>query len=172
MIRSVVSLALKRHLWKVHCAAANVSSPTVQGLRSASSVRPFQITHLDHLVLTVKDLEATVDFYTRVLGMEATTFKGGRKALNYGEQKINLHESGKEFEPKAAKPTSGSADLCFITKTSLDQVEEHLKACAVDIIEGPVERTGAVGSIRSVYIRDPDGNLVEISNYLHMMDRL
>ncbi|GFN74980.1 glyoxalase domain-containing protein 5 [Plakobranchus ocellatus] len=96
---------------------------------------------------------------------------GGRKALNFGEQKINLHERGKEFEPKAEVPTPGSADLCFITATGLDDVQEHLQKCNVSIIEGPVERTGAIGGIRSVYIRDPDGNLIEISNYIKKVVR-
>jgi catechol 2,3-dioxygenase-like lactoylglutathione lyase family enzyme len=125
----------------------------------------FVIDHLDHLVLTVADLDATVAFYTSVLGMELVTFRD-RKALRFGEQKINLHQAGKEFEPKAEHPTPGSGDLCFITKTPLEDVISHLKAsrCAIEL--GPVDRAGAVGGMRSIYIRDPDLNLIEISNYL------
>jgi catechol 2,3-dioxygenase-like lactoylglutathione lyase family enzyme len=126
---------------------------------------PFTIEQLDHVVLTVANLDATIDFYTEVLGMDAITFEG-RKALRFGEQKINLHQRGHEFNPKAAHPTPGSADLCFMTLTPLDEVIEYLAALRVHIEEGPVDRIGAVGKIRSVYIRDPDHNLVEISNYL------
>ncbi|MHB1372221.1 MAG: VOC family protein [Pseudomonadaceae bacterium] len=125
-----------------------------------------QIDHLDHLVLTVADIETTVDFYTRVLGMQAVTFGEGRKALVFGQQKINLHQAGREFEPKAERPTPGSADLCFIVATPLEQVIAHLKAQQVAILEGPVQRTGATGPIRSVYVRDPDFNLIELSNPL------
>jgi catechol 2,3-dioxygenase-like lactoylglutathione lyase family enzyme len=125
-----------------------------------------QISHLDHLVLTVANLDKTIDFYTRVLGMSVVTFGQNRKALVYGSQKINLHELGNEFEPKAMQVQAGSADLCFIAVTPLLQVIEHLQAQQVEILEGPVERTGAVGKILSVYIRDPDGNLIEIANYL------
>jgi catechol 2,3-dioxygenase-like lactoylglutathione lyase family enzyme len=124
------------------------------------------IDRLDHLVLTVSDLNATCDFYSRVLGMEVVTFGGGRKALQFGSQKLNLHEAGKEFEPKAVKPTPGSADLCLIAGVPLEQVISHFRSCGVDIIEGPVQRTGATGPIQSVYVRDPDGNLIEISRYL------
>ncbi|KAL8590446.1 Glyoxalase domain-containing protein 5 [Nucella lapillus] len=132
---------------------------------SSSVPSPIQIQRLDHFVLTVKDIEVTVHFYTRVLGMEVTTFKGGRKALNFGQQKINLHELGKEFEPKASSPLPGSADVCFITPTRLTDVMDHLKKCQVSILEGPCARTGALGPISSVYVRDPDDNLIEISNY-------
>jgi len=125
-----------------------------------------QIDHLDHLVLTVADIEATVDFYTRVLGMQEVTFGEGRKALAFGQQKINLHQAGREFEPKAERPTPGSADLCFIVATPLDEVVAHLERLGVAIIEGPVQRTGATGPIRSVYVRDPDFNLIELSNRL------
>ena len=123
----------------------------------------FVIDHLDHLVLTVADIDATIAFYTAALGMEVVTF-GKRKALRFGEQKINLHQAGKEFEPKAAHPTPGSGDLCFITKTPIEDVVSHLKALHHSIEVGPVERDGAVGAIRSVYLRDPDFNLIEISN--------
>ncbi len=125
-----------------------------------------QIDHLDHLVLTVADLDATVDFYTRVLGMQAVSFGEGRQALSFGNQKINLHQAGREFEPKAERPTPGSADLCFIVATSLEQVIAHLQAQQVAIVEGPVQRTGATGPIRSLYLRDPDSNLIELSNLM------
>ena len=124
-----------------------------------------KIESLDHLVLTVQNIEATCAFYEKVLGMDVTTFGNGRKALHFGKQKINLHEAGKEFEPKAAKPSPGSADLCFITKMPISDVMRHLNKCNVTVEEGPVERTGALGPITSVYIRDPDGNLIEIANY-------
>lgn len=123
------------------------------------------ISHLDHLVLTVKNINTTCTFYSQVLGMEIVTFGEGRKALRFGHQKINLHEVGKEFEPKAEKPSSGSADLCFITDNPLSDVVEHFNQLGVSIEEGPIKRTGAIGPITSVYIRDPDGNLIEVSNY-------
>ena len=124
-----------------------------------------EIDHLDHLVLTVKSIPATCEFYARVLGMEVVTFGGNRQALAFDTQKINLHEAGKEWEPKAHCPTPGSADLCFITLAPLADVVEHLRRCGIEIIEGPVKRTGATGSITSVYFRDPDLNLIEVSNY-------
>ena len=123
-----------------------------------------RIERLDHLVLTVTDIGRTCAFYADALGMQVVTFGSDRKALAFGSQKINLHESGREVEPKAKKPTPGSADLCFITATPLDEVIAHLAACGVGIEEGPVPRTGATGPIRSLYIRDPDGNLIEIAN--------
>lgn len=124
------------------------------------------LDRLDHLVLTVRDLDATCAFYQRVLGMEVVTFAGGRKALSFGRQKINLHQAGHEFEPKAAHPTPGSADLCFIAAAPLSQVITHLNASGVAILEGPVPRTGALGAMLSVYFRDPDLNLIEIASYL------
>jgi catechol 2,3-dioxygenase-like lactoylglutathione lyase family enzyme len=124
-----------------------------------------RIDRLDHLVLTVASIENTCAFYSKVLGMAVVTFAGNRKALTFGTQKINLHELGKEFEPKADRPTPGSADLCFIAATPLSEVIEHLRACEVTIIEGPAPRTGAQGPMTSVYFRDPDGNLIEVSNY-------
>jgi catechol 2,3-dioxygenase-like lactoylglutathione lyase family enzyme len=124
-----------------------------------------RIDRLDHLVLTVADLDATAEFYTRVLGMEAVTFGAGRVALTFGRSKINLHRAGHEFEPKARRPTPGSADLCLIAADPLERVIEELAAQDVPIEEGPVERTGAAGPIRSVYFRDPDQNLIEVSNY-------
>jgi len=125
-----------------------------------------QIDRIDHLVLTVQDIDKTCDFYGRVLGMDIATFGDGRIALQFGGQKINLHQVGHEFEPKAAHPTPGSGDLCFITTAGPGEVLEHLHACNVGIVEGPVTRTGAQGRIESVYVRDPDGNLVEIARYL------
>ncbi len=122
-----------------------------------------KIEGIDHLVLTVRDVEATCAFYTRVLGMRPIVFGQGRRALGFGRQKINLHEAGREFEPKAARPTPGSADVCFVTTERPARVVEHLRACGVPIVEGPVTRTGALGPIESVYLRDPDGNLVEIA---------
>lgn len=123
-----------------------------------------RIDSLDHLVLTVKDMDASAAFYSKVLGMEIITFSGGRKAVSFGVQKINLHQHGREFEPKAQNPTTGSADLCFLTSTPLADVMNHLAACEVTVIEGPVQRTGATGDILSVYFRDPDMNLIEVSN--------
>ncbi|XP_038631942.1 glyoxalase domain-containing protein 5 [Scyliorhinus canicula] len=133
--------------------------------RQKNTTSPIQIKGLDHLVLTVKSIEDTVAFYSQTLGMEVVTFKGNRKALSFGNQKFNLHEVGKEFEPKAHKPTAGSIDLCLVTETPIRKVMEHLKVCGVGIEEGPIERTGAVGPITSVYFRDPDNNLIEVSNY-------
>ena len=124
-----------------------------------------KVDRLDHLVLTVKNLSATCEFYSTVLGMEVITFGNNRKALAFGSQKINLHEAGHEVEPKAHRPTPGSADLCFITPVPLKEVVAHLGRCGAKIIKGPVKRTGAQGSIESVYLRDPDENLIEISNY-------
>ncbi|WAH44597.1 VOC family protein [Alicyclobacillus fastidiosus] len=124
------------------------------------------VERLDHLVLTVRDLDTTCEFYSSVLGMSIYTFGNGRKALRFGIQKINLHEAGHEYEPKANKPTPGSADICFITRTPIDVVVEHLKQLGVAIEEGPIQRAGAVGAIMSVYFRDPDFNLIEVSNYI------
>jgi len=123
------------------------------------------LERIDHVVLTVADVERTVAFYERVLGMKAITFAGGRRALAFGQCKINLHEAGREFEPKALAPTPGSGDLCLVTSEPLNDLVAHLEACDVPVEEGPVARTGALGTIRSVYLRDPDGNLIEISNY-------
>jgi len=134
----------------------------------------FTIDRMDHFVFTVIDLDATCDFYSRVLGMELVTFSaaeagGGapleRRALTFGNQKINLHQAGREFVPRAIRPTPGSADLCLITETPIEQVVTHLNASGVPIEEGPLPRTGATGPITSVYFRDPDGNLIEVANY-------
>ena len=124
-----------------------------------------KVAALDHLVLTVRDIDAAIAFYTRVLGMQALTFGNGRRALAFGTQKINLHQAGAELEPKAAHPVPGSADLCLLTTKSPAAVVDHLAACGVPIEQGPVERTGARGPIISVYFRDPDGNLLEVSSY-------
>jgi catechol 2,3-dioxygenase-like lactoylglutathione lyase family enzyme len=123
-----------------------------------------RIERIDHLVLTVRDVEATVAFYASALGMEPITFGEDRRALAFGSQKINLHQAGRELEPKAAKPTPGSADLCFIADAEPDELREWL-AGRVEIEEGPVTRTGALGPMTSFYFRDPDGNLVEVSTY-------
>ena len=124
-----------------------------------------QIDHLDHLVLTVADIDQTCAFYTRVLGMEVVQFGDGRTALKFGQQKINLHAAGNIPGLVADKPTPGSADLCFIAATPLAEVMAHLENCGVPIVAGPGPRAGAIGAIQSVYLRDPDRNLVEISNY-------
>lgn len=125
------------------------------------------IDHLDHLVLTTIDLEACKDFYVRVMGMQLETFGSGRLAFKFGNQKINVHVRGHEFEPKAHLPVPGALDLCFIASTSLEAVIAHLQREQWPIIEGPVQRTGASGPIRSVYVRDPDLNLIEISEQLN-----
>ncbi len=127
-----------------------------------------KISHLDHLVLTVSNIETTCHFYQTVLGFEVITFKGNRKALKFGNQKINLHLQGNEFEPKALQPTPGSANLCFISDTPISEVVAHLNQLNIQIEEGPIERTGAMHPILSVYIRDPDQNLIEISNNIRL----
>ena len=124
------------------------------------------IARLDHLVLTVASIENTCAFYHRVLGFEVITFLGDRRALKFGQQKINLHQVGNEFEPKALTPTAGSGDLCFIASTPIQQVIKELESANVAIELGPVERTGAMGKILSVCLRDPDQNLIEIANHL------
>ncbi|MEY4693973.1 MAG: hypothetical protein RLZZ95_422 [Pseudomonadota bacterium] len=126
------------------------------------------IDHLDHLVLTTSREAACVDFYTRVLGMQLESFIGGtppveRRAFKFGNQKINLHVQGSEFEPKAHLPVPGALDLCFIVQIPLEEVVAKLQACNWPIVEGPVVRTGATAKIRSVYVRDPDFNLIELS---------
>ncbi|MDR6518675.1 VOC family protein [Variovorax atrisoli] len=121
------------------------------------------IDHLDHLVLTTAHEEACIRFYVDVMGMSLESFGAGRKAFRFGNQKINLHVKGHEFEPKAQLPTPGSLDLCFIASVPLDEVIARLARQGVPILEGPVMRTGATSRIRSVYVRDPDLNLIEIS---------
>jgi catechol 2,3-dioxygenase-like lactoylglutathione lyase family enzyme len=125
-----------------------------------------RVDRLDHLVLTVASIEATVEFYTRVLGMDVVIFGSGRTALTFGTSKINLHQAGREFEPKALRPTPGSADVCLIVDDDMAQVLAELATAGVPVEQGPVERTGASGPIISCYLRDPDHNLVELSNYL------
>ncbi|MDB5151239.1 MAG: hypothetical protein JWQ57_5259 [Mucilaginibacter sp.] len=125
-----------------------------------------KIERLDHLVLTVTDIDATLAFYTEVLGMTAESFGKDRKTLKFGNQKINLHQKGKEIDPKAYLPVPGSADLCFITQTPISEVETELLNKGIKLIESKVERTGAMGRIISIYFRDPDLNLIEVSNYL------
>lgn len=125
-----------------------------------------QVSHLDHFVMTVQDIDATCDFYQQALGMKVVTFKGNRKALHFGQHKINLHQKGEEFEPKAAHPQVGAIDVCFIIKTPIEDAIQHLTALNIAIEEGPIERTGAQGKILSIYLRDPDNNLIELSNYL------
>ncbi|WP_245577199.1 VOC family protein [Maridesulfovibrio zosterae] len=123
-----------------------------------------QISNIDHIVLTVKNIEKSVQFYGTVLDMTIEYFAEGRVSAKFGNQKINFHELGEEFEPKAQQPTSGSADLCFLTEAKIENAIEFVKTKGVEIIEGPVERTGATGKLVSFYFRDPDNNLIEISN--------
>lgn len=125
-----------------------------------------QIDHIDHFVLTVRSIEATCAFYSKVLGMEVIPLGATRKALRFGSQKINLHEVGKEAEPKAAHPGPGTGDFCLVTTIPMAEVLAHLEACGVALVLPPVRASGAVGPMESVYFRDPDGNLVEVSNYL------
>lgn len=124
-----------------------------------------KIKKLDHLVLTVADISRTCHFYVDILGMELVTFNGSRKALRFGNQKINLHLKGHEYEPKANFPTPGSADLCLIADTALSDVITELNKQNISIEAGPIQKHGALGAIISIYIRDPDFNLIEISNY-------
>ncbi len=123
-----------------------------------------EVTKIDHLVLTVQDIEETKEFYQRVLGMEPVIFGGGRVALKFGNQKLNLHESGNEFEPKATCAVPGSVDLCFVTPMALGDAMSHVESCGVEIIQGPVSRTGACELLLSFYFRDPNGNLIEVAN--------
>jgi catechol 2,3-dioxygenase-like lactoylglutathione lyase family enzyme len=132
--------------------------------------REMKLDRLDHLALTVRSIPEACRFYSTVLGMQIVEFGAGRYALSFGQQKLNLHESGHEFEPHAELPTPGSADICFISAIPLSQVIDHLSACKISIVQGPVERTGAVGKVASVYIRDPDQNLIEIAEYLSRED--
>lgn len=131
---------------------------------------PVSVTALDHLVLTVSDMAATIGFYSKALGMEVTPFEtatGERRwALAFGAQKINLHQAGSEFEPKASHPLPGSADLCFLSTSPISDWIAHLEAFGIVVEQGPIRRTGATGPILSIYLRDPDGNLIEVSNRL------
>ena len=125
-----------------------------------------KVNKIDHLVLTTSDIEQTINFYTTILGMELISVEGGRKSLRFGTQKINLHEAGQEISPHAKHPLPGSTDLCFITATSIQQVVEHLHSSGITPLEGPTKRIGATGPLLSIYIQDPDGNLLELSNHL------
>ncbi len=125
-----------------------------------------KVKKIDHLVLTTNDIEQTINFYTTILGMELIFIEDERKALRFGKQKINLHKAGQEISPHARHPMPGSTDLCFITETSIEQVVEHLNSCGITILNGPTKRIGATGPLLSIYIQDPDGNLIEISNHL------
>ncbi len=125
-----------------------------------------KVRAIDHVVLTVRDLETTLSFYERTLGMTRVTFGEGRRALAFGEQKINLHLAGREFEPMARTPQPGSADLCFVTDVPIDEMVTHLGRAGVAIELGPVPKTGARRPLRSIYFRDPDGNLIEVANEL------
>lgn len=127
-----------------------------------------EVDRIDHFVLTVKDIDRTVSFYEKNLGMKKMVFGDRRTALCFGNQKINLHQLDNEFEPKAKNVNPGSADLCFIISTSIDEAISELRDNNINIIEGPVKRTGAMGNIVSIYFRDPDGNLIEVSNYTSM----
>jgi len=124
------------------------------------------IDAIDHVVLTVRDIPASVAFYTRVLGMREVIFGDDRRALAFGSCKLNLHQAGNEFEPKAAHPAPGAVDLCLLARTPVAEIERHLATLGVAIESGPIERTGALGPILSIYVRDPDGNLIELSNPL------
>ena len=123
-----------------------------------------KIRSIDHVVLTVADVQRTLDFYERALGMTPVAFGEGRRALAFGDQKLNLHQAGREFEPKARVPTKGSADLCLLTDVPIAEVVAHLERTGVPIELGPVEKTGARRPLRSIYFRDPDGNLIEVAN--------
>lgn len=124
------------------------------------------IEYIDHIVFTVKNIDETCEFYAKVLKMRVEVFGEGRKALSFGQQKINLHQWGKEFEPKAKSPAPGTQDICLITQKPIADVVQHLETCEIEIEDGPIRKTGAAGPIMSVYFRDPDQNLVEVSNYL------
>jgi catechol 2,3-dioxygenase-like lactoylglutathione lyase family enzyme len=163
----------ERELGRLFTDVADLLSPAAQqawGVARPDSVPAFTITRLDHLVLTVADVAQTTEFYRRVLGMQPITFGGGRRALAFGRSKINLHQRGNEVRPHAARPVPGSADLCLVTESPIDDVMGQLAAHGVAVEEGPVLRTGALGPILSCYLRDPDGNLVEISTYTTEQD--
>ena len=143
---------------------AGMPPPGVATLARAPASGPVAIASLDHLVLYCADVDATIAFYVRALGMDAVSFGGGRRALAFGAQKINLHASGREYVPHAGNPARGAGDFCLLTSVPLDEVIAHFGALGIPIVEGPVAKTGAVGPLRSVYVRDPDGNLVEVAN--------
>ncbi|MEV7793516.1 VOC family protein [Streptomyces sp. NPDC087512] len=149
---------------------ANTACTRLLGPCAADETPGLRVSALDHLVLTVADEERTIAFYSRVLGMEPVTFGDGRRALTFGTSKINLHTAGRELLPHAARPTPGSADLCLVTRQTQSRVLDHLAACRVAVEQGPVPRTGALGPVTSTYLRDPDGNLIEISTYSQPSD--
>ena len=124
-----------------------------------------KIDRFDHIVLTVENIEAACKFYTEVLGMEEIYFGDRRKAVRFGKQKINFHQVERLIPPVAQKPTPGSADMCLITSTPMAEVVAHMRYHEVEILEGPVPRIGAMGTLLSIYFRDPSGNLIEVSNY-------
>jgi catechol 2,3-dioxygenase-like lactoylglutathione lyase family enzyme len=164
----VLSLALnfsRYHSKQVRVIFSNLEKYLEKN--KGSYIQKISLSHIDHVVLTVRDIEETCRFYHSILGVEVITFGEGRKALKFGSQKINLHELGGKYSPRAAAPTYGSTDICIISHTGIDQVIRELKQKNVEIIEGPSERTGANGKMISVYINDPDGNLIEISNPVH-----
>ena len=134
-----------------------------QSLQSRTAM--IHVTRLDHLVLTVSDVTITCDYYQRVLGMKSIVFGEERRALTFGNQKINLHHEGHELNPCADRPTPGSADLCFLVDGPMEKVLGHLQSCGIEPVEGPVLRTGALGPMQSIYLRDPDLNLIELSIY-------
>ena len=125
-----------------------------------------RVLRIDHVVLTVADLGRTIAFYERVLGMTAISFGEGRRGVAFGDQKLNLHQAGQEFEPRALRPAPGAIDMCFTTDVPLDEVAAHLRSESVVIEHGPVDKVGARSALRSLYFRDPDGNLIEVSNEL------
>ncbi|XP_066106599.1 glyoxalase domain-containing protein 5 [Saccopteryx bilineata] len=139
---------------------------------SSQTAFPCLIHRLDHIVMTVKSIKDTIMFYSKILGTEIIAFKGDKKAFCFGDQKFNLHEVGKEFEPKAAHPIPGSRDICPITGIPLEEMVQHPKACDFPIEEGPVPRTGAKGPIISIYFRDPDRKLIKVSNYMSLRLKL
>lgn len=124
-----------------------------------------KIVGIDHIVLTVQDIDESLQFYESVMGMTKEVFGEGRVALKFGNQKINLHQFGNEFNPKARVPRPGSEDLCFVAESGLEEAMEHVRRAGVEILEGPVRRTGAAGPMFSFYFRDPDGNLIEVASY-------
>lgn len=161
-ISAVINFS-KVHSKQIHRIFRNLEK--YLAANEGSYTHSVRISHIDHIVLTVNDIETTCAFYHRALGMEVITFGEGRKALKFGSQKINLHQKGGEFEPKAKNPSPGSADICFISNTSIGLVMKDLREKGIEVESGPVERTGANGKMNSIYLRDPDGNLIEISNY-------
>lgn len=156
-------------LLRLFTASADLLSPQARAawgvVGDAQEGTQLTVTRIDHLVLTVSDIARSIEFYEGLLGMRAVTFGDGRRALEFGQSKINLHLVGNEITPHAARPVPGSADLCLVTDCAMEVVVDHMAACGIPIEEGPVRRTGAMGPVLSCYVRDPDGNLVEVSTY-------